>query len=74
MNAERLTKIEQELSKLRKSAKRWRVASCALLVGAGLLAADVVGPTVIDHLVVNRIDVLGDAGTPVVSISQTGCT
>jgi len=71
MNAERLTKIEQELSKLRKSAKRWRVASCALLVGAGLLAADVVGPTVIDHLVVNRIDVLGDAGTPVVSISQT---
>jgi hypothetical protein len=71
MNSERLTQIEQELGSLRKSVKRWRVASCALLVGAGLLAADAVGPTVIDHLVVNRIDVLGDAGTPVVSISKT---
>jgi len=71
MNVERLIKIEQELTTLRKSAKRWRVASCALLIGAGLLAADVVGPTVIDHLVVNRIDVVGDSGTPVVSISKT---
>jgi hypothetical protein len=71
MNTDRLTKIEQELSTLRKSVSRWRIASCALLVGACLLAADVVGPTVIDHLVVNRIDVLGNAGTPVVSIAKT---
>jgi hypothetical protein len=71
MNPERLNKIEQELGKLRRSVKRWRVASYALLVGGILLAADAVGPTVIDHLVVNRIDVLGDTGTPVVSIAKT---
>jgi hypothetical protein len=71
MNSERLTQIELELGSLRKSVKRWRIASYALLIGAGLLAADAVGPTVIDHLVVNRIDVLGDSGTPVVSIAKT---
>jgi len=71
MNNDRLERLEQELAKLRRNAHRWRVASFTLLLGIGLLAADVVGPTVIDHLVVNRIDVLGDAGTPVVSIAKT---
>ena len=71
MNNERLTQIELQLGTLRKSVQRWRFASCALLLGAGLLAAQSIGPTVIDHLVVNRIDVLGDSGTPVVSIAKT---
>lgn len=71
MNNERLTQIEEQLGSLRKSMHRWRIASFALLFGAGLLAAQAVGPTVIDHLVVNRIDVLGDSGTPVVSIAKT---
>jgi len=71
MNTERLNNIEQELSNLQKSVRRWRVTSWALLCGAGLLAANTAGPTVLDHLIVNRIDVLGNAGTPVVSIAQT---
>ncbi|MBC8201708.1 MAG: hypothetical protein H8E86_06625 [Planctomycetes bacterium] len=71
MNNERLTQIEQQLSTLHKSVRRWRMASCVLVAGGLLLAADAVGPTVIDHLVVNRIDVLGDSGTPVVSIAKT---
>ena len=71
MNNDRINVIEQELGSLRRSVKRWRVVTCTLLVGAGLLAANSIGPTVIDHLVVNRIDVLGDAGTPVVSIAKT---
>jgi hypothetical protein len=71
MNSQRLNNIEQELGVLRKSVRRWQVASCSLLIGGLLLAADAIGPTVIDHLVVNRIDVLGDKGTPVVSISKT---
>ncbi len=71
MKNERLNNLEIELISLKKNVRRWRVASWTLLFGACLLAADVVGPTVIDHLVVNRIDVLGDTGTPVVSISKT---
>lgn len=71
MNTDRLIQIEKELHALRKSSRRWRVATCTLLLGVGLLAADVVGPTVIDHLIVNRIDVVGDEGTPVVSIAKT---
>ncbi len=71
MNSERLNQIELELSSLRKSVRRWRSASWMLLLGAALFAADAAGPTVLDHLIVNRIDVLGNAGTPVVSISQT---
>tara|TARA_X000001036_G_scaffold439116_1_gene488994 strand:+ start:4017 stop:4916 length:900 start_codon:yes stop_codon:yes gene_type:complete len=68
---QRLERLEKELLSLRKSTRRWRVASCTLLLGVGLLAADVIGPTVIDHLIVNRIDVVGDKGTPVVSIAKT---
>ena len=71
MNSERLNQIEQELGSLRTSVKRWRATSWLLLIGAGLVAANSAGPTVLDHLIVNRIDVLGSAGTPVVSIAQT---
>ena len=71
MNSERLTRIEQELGSLKKSVRRWRSASALLLVAAGLVAANTAGPTVLDHLIVNRIDVLGEAGSPVVSIAQT---
>jgi len=71
MNNERLTNIELELGTLRKSVRRWRLATWMLLIGAGLVAANTAGPTVLDHLIVNRIDVLGKAGTPVVSIAQT---
>ncbi len=71
MMNQRLERLEKEIHSLRKSTRRWRVASCTLLLGVGLLAADVIGPTVIDHLIVNRIDVLGDAGTPIVSIAKT---
>lgn len=71
MNNERLTNIELELGTLRKSVRRWRLATWMLLIGAGLVAANSAGPTVLDHLIVNRIDVLGSAGTPVVSIAQT---
>lgn len=71
MNSERLIKIEQELGTLQKSVRRWRVTSFMLLVAAGLVAANTAGPTVLDHLIVNRIDVLGDAGSPVVSIAKT---
>jgi len=71
MNTERLNQIEQELGSLRKSVRRWRMASWMLLIGAGLVAANSAGPTVLDHLIVNRIDVLGNTGTPVVSIAQT---
>jgi hypothetical protein len=71
MNSERLTRIEQELGSLKKSVRRWRGASALLLVSAGLVAANTAGPTVLDHLIVNRIDVLGESGSPVVSIAQT---
>jgi len=71
MNTERLNQIEQELGSLKKSVRRWRTASWMLLIGAGLIAANSAGPTVFDHLIVNRIDVLGQAGSPVVSIAQT---
>jgi len=71
MNSERLTRIEQELGSLKKSVRRWRGASALLLVAAGLVAANTAGPTVLDHLIVNRIDVLGESGSPVVSIAQT---
>ncbi len=71
MNSERITQIELELSTLRRSVRRWRTASWMLLIGAGLFAANAAGPTVLDHLVVNRIDVLGDEGKPVVSIAET---
>ena len=71
MNSERLIYIEQEISSLKKSARRWKSAAVLLLIGAGLTAANTAGPTVLDHLIVNRIDVLGTAGSPVVSIAQT---
>lgn len=71
MNSDRITHIELELGTLRKSIRRWRVASFMLLVSAVLVAGKSVGPTVLDHLIVNRIDVLGNAGSPVVSIGQT---
>ena len=71
MNNERLNQIELELGSLRKSVRRWRAASWMLLIVAGLIAANSAGPTVLDHLIVNRIDVLGVAGSPVVSIAQT---
>ncbi len=71
MNSERLTQIEQELGSLRKSVNRWRSTSLILIVGAGLFAASATGPNVFDHLIVNRIDVLGEAGSPVVSIGQS---
>jgi len=71
MNTERLTQIELELGSLRKSVRRWRMASWMLLIGAGLFAANSAGPTVLDHLIVNRIDVLGKEGSPVISIAQT---
>jgi len=70
-NSERLNQIELELGSLRKSMRRWRAASWMLLIGAVLLAAEAAGPTVFDHLVVNRLDIVGEAGTPVVSLSQT---
>ncbi len=71
MNNERLNQIELELGSLRKSVRRWRAASWMLLIVAGLVAANSAGPTVLDHLIVNRIDVLGTGGSPVVSIAQT---
>ncbi len=71
MNQERLNTIEKEITSIRTSMKRWRFATFALLLGTGMLAADSIGPTVLDHLIVNRIDVLGSNGSPVVSIAQS---
>jgi len=71
MNTDRIDHLEHELGLLRKSARRWRISSLLLVVGVGLIAANTAGPTVLDHLIVNRIDVLGNAGSPVVSIAQT---
>ena len=70
-NTERLNQIELELGSLRKSVRKWRMASWMLLIVAGLIAANSAGPTVLDHLIVNRIDVLGNSGSPVVSIAKT---
>jgi len=70
MNNSTLQNIEQELYTLKASVKKWKIATLALLLGGGLFAAGTAGPTVLDHLVVNRIDVLGDTGTPIVSIGE----
>ena len=68
---DRLFKLEQELTAMKRSTRRWRGATTLLLVGAGLLAADAVGPTVIDHLVVRKLDVITDDGHSVLSLAQT---
>jgi hypothetical protein len=71
MNSARLNAIEQELTTLKRSIRRWRTTTWLLLLGAGLLAATTGSPNVFDHIVVNRIDVIGTSGKPVVSISQS---
>jgi hypothetical protein len=68
---DRLLKLEQELTAMKRSTRRWRGATTLLLVGAGLLAADAVGPTVIDHLVVRKLDVITEDGHSVLSLAQT---
>lgn len=68
---DRLFKLEEELTAMKRSTRRWRGATAILLLGAGLLAADVVGPTVIDHLVVRKLDVITDDGHSVLSLAQT---
>jgi hypothetical protein len=68
---DRLDQLEQELSAMKRSTRRWRSATAFLLVGAGLFAADAVGPTMIDHLVVRKLDVITDDGQSVLSLAQT---
>ena len=68
---DRLSKLEQELTAMKRSTRRWRGATTLLLIGAGLLAADAVGPTVIDHLVVRKLDLISDNGQAVLSLAQT---
>ena len=69
MHSEKLEKIELKLFKLQRSIKCWRIVTITLILGGGLLAAGALGPTIFDHIVVNRIDVIGEKGTPVVSIN-----
>ena len=71
MNNNRLDQLEQELTAMKRSTRRWRGATTLLLIGAGLFAADAVGPTVIDHLVVRKLDVINDNGQAVLSLAQT---
>ncbi|MBC8523537.1 hypothetical protein H8D29_06380 [PVC group bacterium] len=71
MNNTRLDQLEQELTAIKRSARKWRGATTLLLIGAGLFAADAVGPTVIDHLVVRKLDVISDDGHSVLSLAQT---
>ncbi|MDP7009583.1 MAG: hypothetical protein QGI78_08445 [Phycisphaerales bacterium] len=68
---DRIAKLEQELNALKQSSRKWRGATVLLLVGAGLLAADAVGPTVIDHLVVRKLDVITDDGHAALSLAQS---
>ncbi len=70
MTTDRLQTIEHELGTLRTSVRRWKATSSLLIVGACLLAAGAYGPTVLDHLIVNRLDIVGDEGSPVVSFTQ----
>ncbi|MDP6987037.1 MAG: hypothetical protein QGG74_03225 [Phycisphaerales bacterium] len=67
---DRLAQLEHDLHRLRRSTHRWRGAAMVLLAGGALLAADA-GPTIFDHVVVRRLDLVGDAGTPLVSLSKT---
>ena len=71
MTTERLQTIERELGVLRTSVRRWKAPSTLLIIGAGLLAAGAYGPTVLDHLIVNRLDIVGKAGSPVVTFSES---
>ncbi len=71
MNNNRLDQLEQELTAMKRSTRRWRGATTLLLIGAGLFAADSVGPTVIDHLVVRKLDVINDNGQAVLSLAET---
>ena len=71
MTIERLQIIERELGALRSSVRRWKATSTLLILGAGLLAAGAYGPTVLDHLIVNRLDIIGDEGSPVVSFTKS---
>jgi len=71
MKNERLDKLEQELTAMKRSTRRWRGATLGLLICAGLFAADAVGPTVIDHLVVRKLDVITDEGQVALSLSQS---
>ncbi|HIA77799.1 MAG TPA: hypothetical protein EYO05_06420 [Gammaproteobacteria bacterium] len=71
MTTERLQTIERELGALRTSVRRWKATSTLLIIGAGLLAAGAYGPTVLDHLIVNRLDIVGKAGSPVVTFSES---
>jgi len=68
---DRFFKLEQELDSMKRSIRRWRVTTLLLVLGAGLLAADAVGPTIIDHLVVRKLDVISDDGQSVLSLAQT---
>ena len=71
MNNQSLQTIEHELTALKKSIWRWRLMTLALISTGVLVAATAVGPTVFDHIIVNRIDVIGSGNTPVASLGQT---
>ena len=71
MNDQSLQTIERELSNLKRSIWRWRLMTFALVAIGALLAATAVSPTVFDHIIVKRIDVIGSGNTPVASLGQT---
>lgn len=66
-----LQTIEQELSALKKSVWRWRLFTLGLITTGVLVAATSVSPTVFDHLIVKRLDIIGNGNTPVASLGQT---
>ena len=67
---DRVDRLETRIIALQRSVRRWRIAGCGLLVVGMLLAADA-GPSVFDHLVVRKLDVIGAGDTPQVSIRPT---
>lgn len=71
MKNERLDQLEQELQAMKRSSRKWRSATTLLLIGGCLLAADAIGPTIIDHLVVRKLDVITDDGNSVLSLAHT---
>ncbi|MBI69093.1 MAG: hypothetical protein CMJ38_03600 [Phycisphaerae bacterium] len=71
MNNQSLQTIERELTALKNSIWRWRLMTLALITTGVLVAATAVGPTVFDHIIVKRIDVIGSGNTPVASLGQT---
>ena len=71
MKHQSLQTIEHELKSLKKSIWRWRLFTLSLIMMGVLVAATSVNPTVFEHLVVKRLDVIGTGDTPVASIGQT---